>query len=114
MSTTHKRAIDGGILTTSVSTGYTTPTSSKFKIHRLSFTNYHAASDATISVYLVPSGATASGRYKVASDHFITNDSTFICYAAEGQVLEEGGTIQYISNVANAITAVCSGVEVTV
>jgi len=113
MSTTYTRAIEGDILGTTVSTGYTVGTALKFIIHNLSFTNYHAAADAVISVYLVPSGKTATDDFKVASDHLIFNDKTWRCYAAEGQVLDAGGTIQYISDTEVAVTAVCSGVEIT-
>jgi len=66
-----------------------------------------------ISVYLVPSGETATDAYKVASDRTIRNDETLPCYSAIGQVLDAGGTIQYISDTPVAVTAVCSGVEIT-
>ena len=114
MSTTHKRAIEGDTLETTVSTGHTVAAAVKFVIHKLAFTNYHDGADAVISVYLVPSGGTAEDKYKVASDQDVFNDETWTCHAAEGQTLDAGGTIQYISNVGSAVTAVCSGVEITV
>lgn len=113
MSTVPKRAIEGDILTTSITTGYTVGTALKFVVHRLAFTNYHDAADAVINVYLVPKDKTAIDDYKVASDKLILNNKTWNCYACEGQVLDAGGTIQYQSDTPVAVTVVCSGVEVT-
>ncbi len=107
------RAIEGDILGTTVKTGFTVASSVKVVIHNLALTNFSPAADTTVSVYLVPKGQTAQPQYKVASDLLIYHDQTKIVHGAIGQVLHEGGTIQYIADVPNSVTAVCSGIEVS-
>jgi len=113
MSTTHKRVISGDVVGTEITTGYTVPSAVVFIIHRLTFTNYHASANATLDVYLVPSGASFADRYKISDDKIVLNSRTFICYEAEGHALNAGDKIQYITNTSTALTGFCSGVEIT-
>lgn len=114
MSTVYKRVIAGTSLTTSNVAVYTVGTSLKLVIHRLAFTNYHPAANGKINVYLVPSGQSPANKYKVVSDYTVLNDRTFVCNAAEGQVLDAGGSIYVVCDTPDCVTVVGSGVEITV
>ncbi len=110
MSTTFNRFIDGETITASVSTGYTAGTGLTAVIHKLAITN-RESSDITVTIYLVPTG-TASNDNLVANQQTIAPNDTWICVAAEEQVLEAGGTIQYICDTPDAASVICSGIEI--
>lgn len=112
MSTTYKQLIDGTYVTAAISTGYTVPTSVTSQIHRLTFSNSHTA-QVTVTVYLVGSGDTVSNAKLIANAHPLGAKETWSCPDAEGQVLEAGGTLQFIASTTNVVGCRCSGVEIT-
>ena len=113
MSTEFKRLIPGETVQASVHIGYTAPSSRTAQIHKLTFAN-RTSSDATITVYLVPAGASLSNDYLIANARTVPANDAWSCPDAEGHILQAGGTIRYVSNMPDSLNAVCSGVEVTV
>lgn len=112
MSATFTRLVDGEVLSTSVTTGYTVDTGLITQIHKMSFTNT-AGARVPVTVYLVPAGETASDTYIIADAHSVDGMKTWSCPDVEGQVLNAGDTIQWKAASANSITAIASGVEIT-
>lgn len=112
MSTTFKKFVGGEVLGTSASTGYTAPTGIISVVGKASFTNT-SSGEVAITVYVVPSGQSASDTYIIADAKVLQIRQTWSCPDIEGQVINAGGTIQYFCNTASAVTAIISGVEIT-
>ena len=110
MSSTYKRLIDGGYVPAVTGAGYTA--TARTVIHKMTFTNKEATA-ATVTIYLVPSGSSASNAYAVANQHSIASEETWSCPDVEGHVLDTGDTIEYFCNTPTAVAVVCSGVEIT-
>ena len=72
-----------------------------------------SASDATISVYLVPSGGTAGDSNIVLKNKSINPGDTYSITEAMGHVLEAQDSIVTIASVASAISLKASGREIT-
>lgn len=111
MTTTPKRIVDGSQLTTSAATYYTS-TGVKTRIDAMALTNT-TASAATATVYLVPSGGSASASNCVLSAKSINAGDTYIVPGAIAQWLEAGGTLQALASANTTISIVASGVQFT-
>jgi hypothetical protein len=101
----------GSQLTTSAATYYTAPTLTKAIIQRMAFTNTTAGA-VTVTAHLVTSGGSASASNTIASAYSLAAGETWICAAAERQVLEPAGFIQALASANTAITIIVSGIEV--
>lgn len=108
MANTAKRLVSGSVLTAVAATYYTTPASTRVIIRRMVLYNSTAAAVAC-AVNLVPSGGAAAVANRVKAPTLAAGESLTIT-EAEGQVLEEGGTIQALGL---GVTLMASGVEVT-
>lgn len=108
MANTPKRLVDGSALTGAAVVYYTTPASARAIIRRMVLHNSTAAPVAC-AVHLVASGGSATTSNRVKAPTLAAGESMTIT-EAEGQVLEEGGTIQASGL---GVTIVSSGVEVT-
>lgn len=108
MANTPKRLVDGSVLTGAAATYFTASASTRVIIRRMTLMNTTAGVVAC-TVYLVPSGGTATTANEVSAPILAAGESRTIT-EAEGQVLEAGGTIQALGL---GVTLVASGVEVT-
>lgn len=112
MAVTNKRIIPGLQLTTSAATYYTAPGSTKCVIKRLAFCN-SSGGVVTVTVHLVANAGSATAANMITSAKSLASGETWICSAAEGQVLEQGGTVQALASVGASVSIVGSGVEIT-
>ena len=102
MSVTPK-TITAAQLTASAATYYTAPANTRSIIKKLTFTNTSGGA-LTVTVYLVPSGGTASATNTLVSAQSIGAGECWECYPAQGQVLQTGGTLQANASAATSIT----------
>ncbi len=100
-------------LTASAATYYTTPAGARSIIKALSFTNTSASTTYTVTVYLVPSGGSASASNVIADTKAIAPKETWICNAALNEVLEAGGTLQALASIAAIVTMQGAVMEIT-
>ncbi len=113
MSTSLKRLINGELLTAGVTTGYESPSSVTTRVLKYTATN-RSSSEAEITVYLVPSGGSASDDNVVCRMKKIPAGETHSLHAVEGHVIEAGGTLRHFANELNAISVVSSGTQTSV
>lgn len=111
MSITANNIIPSAQLSASAATYYTAPANTRTIIKKLTFTNTTGTARA-VTVYLVPSGGTASDSNTITSTQSVPAHSTWECYEAEGHVLETGGFIQALADSATSVTVRGSGLEV--
>lgn len=107
------RIIDGETVPTTTAVAYTAPSAVSTVIHRMSLSNY-STSTAMVTIYLVPSGQSLKNDYLVCRNKVIPVDESRTCYEVEGQVIEASGTLQYVCDMPDSVSAVCSGVELAV
>ena len=107
-----KQIISPQQLSASTLTLYTVPSNRTTVITRISFTNT-TTTDRFVNLWLVPTGNTAADENQIIDELFIAAGETFSPSDVEGQVLPTGNTIQAQAEVANAITVIGSGNEVT-
>lgn len=112
MAITGKTLVGGSQLTASAVTYYTAPTSTRTQIQAMTLTNTTAGA-ITATVYLVPSGGSASDSNTVLSAKSIAADESYKVIEAIGQWLEAGATIQALAGSATSISLVASGIEVS-
>jgi len=97
------RTITAAQLTATAATYYTAPANTKSIIKKLTFTNTTAGA-LTVTVYLVPSGGTASATNTLVSAQAIGAGECWECYQAAGQVLQAAGFIQALASAATSIS----------
>jgi hypothetical protein len=97
------RTITAAQLTTAAAVYYTAPANTKSLIKKLTFTNTTTGA-LTVTVYLVPNGGTPGATNILISAQPIAAGETWECFAAEGQVLQVGGTLQALASAATSIT----------
>lgn len=107
MALSIKRLVPGSILTGSAATYYTCP-SSKYAILKSLTVANSTASAVSVSLYLVPDGATASAAYLIRPPRLVDVNESYTCPEAVNQVLEGGGTIQAVGS---GLTLIVSGAE---
>lgn len=112
MHRTPARFVDGSLLTTSAATYYTAPANTVATIAACTLTNSSGAS-VSATVYLVPSGGSASGANMVLSARTLTAGESLNVAGAIGQNLPAGGTLQALASSGGAISLVASGYETT-
>ena len=110
MAVTNKRLIEGAALTASASALYAAPAKARTIIKRLTLANCGAL-PASVTVYLVPPSGSAGDASTAVKARTLAAGETWICGAAEGHVLESGGSIQAVADAAG-VTLMASGVEV--
>lgn len=81
-------------------------------IDKFTVTNTSGA-NATLSVNLVASGATAGDGNLVLKSRTVTPGETYLCPEVVGQTLESGGFVSTLSSAAGSLTISASGREVT-
>lgn len=110
MSVTPK-TITAAQVAASATAYYTAPTNTRSVIKKLTFTNTTAGA-LTVTVYLVPSGGTASATNTLVSARTIGAGETYECFEAQGQVLQAAGMLQALASAATSISIQGSVVEV--
>jgi hypothetical protein len=105
-----KRLVDGSQLTTSAATYYTTPANTLTTISACTLTNTSAGA-VTATVYLVPSGGSATTSNVILSARTLAAGESFNVGSAIGQTLAAGGTLQALAGTATAVALVASGYE---
>ena len=104
-----KRLVDGSQIAASATTYYTA-TNVKTRIDALSLTNT-AATAINVTIYLVPSGGSASDSNIVLDARSVPAGGTYIPPGVIGQWIEAGGTLRAFASSATSVTLVASGVE---
>lgn len=99
-------------LNASITTLYTVPDNRNTVITRISLTNT-TTTDRFVNLWLVPNGGTAQDDNKIIDQQFVAASETFSPSDVEGQIIPENSTIEAQAEVANAITVIGSGNEVT-
>ncbi|MEY4345873.1 MAG: hypothetical protein RL032_1705 [Pseudomonadota bacterium] len=105
-----KRLVDGSQLTTSAATYYTAPSNTLTTISACTLTNTTAGA-VTATVYLVPSGGSATTSNVILSARTLAAGESFNVGSAIGQTLAAGGTLQALAGSATSIALVASGYE---
>jgi hypothetical protein len=99
-------------LATTIAAIYTAPTGTKAVTKRAILTNT-TGSAATVLVHIVASGGSVTDGNMALNQVSVPAGETLIASELEGQVIEEGGSIQAQASVSGTITAIISGVEIT-
>lgn len=99
-----------GRLGTSADVLYTNSSGSPCAIINAVFCNT-SSSPATITIYHVPSGSSATGSTTVISAKRVEEGDTYMATELVGMVVESGGGIYGLSSVDGVITADISGFE---
>lgn len=107
-----RKIIPGSVLGTGATTYYTAPANTRCLIKKLTFTNVSSAA-VLVTVYLVPSGGAAGDANTIRKQKTVAPLDVFECFEAENQVVEAGGFIQALADVASDITIQGSGIELT-
>jgi len=105
-----KRLVDGSQLTVAAVTYYTTPVNTLTTISACTLTNTTAGA-LTATLYLVPSGGSATTSNCILSARTIAAGESFNVGSAIGQTLPAGGTLQGLASAATSIAIVASGYE---
>jgi hypothetical protein len=108
---TIQRLIEGSQIGTGIATYYAVPDNTRTKITILTVTNTTGTA-RTVTIHLVPSGATASAANMVVSARNVAAGQSLVLPEA-AHVLESGGSIQALASNASALTLMASGAEVT-
>lgn len=111
MTMTPTRLVNGSQIAASATTYYTA-SDGKTRIDACALTNTTAGA-VTVTMYLVPSGGSASASNCILSARSIPAGTTFNVTSAIGQWLDTGGTLQALASSATSVTLVASGVVYT-
>lgn len=112
MSVAAKCLINSKYAANSVATEYTAPASTRVIVDKFTATNIDSSS-RTLSVYLVPSGDSASDANLVLDSVSIAANTCRDCTELKNQILNAGDTIQVLASASSNINIRASGREVT-
>ena len=107
---TPKRLSGPALLTTSAAPAYTVPAGITGVLKQVVFNNITAAS-ATVTMHVVPNGATVVTSNQVVSQLSLAGYSQLIWTA--DIPLNPGDAIHLLASVTNTITATSSGIEIS-
>ena len=111
MAYTEKRVVAGSLLTASAATYYTVPSQARTIVKEMTFVNTDSSTTYTFTLYIVPSGGSASDsnvEFKtVTLQPLETKIFSRTC------VMEAGSTVQALASSATKIAFSVSGVERT-
>jgi hypothetical protein len=108
---TPEKIIPGSQLTGSAATYYTAPANTRTIITSMSLCNTTATA-RTVTIYLIPSGGSASDSNTIVKNCLVPAYDTRVVYEAQRQVIKTAGFIQALADSASAVTLQASGVEV--
>jgi len=107
-----KRLVDGSQLTAAAATYYTALPNTLMTVSACTLTNTTAGA-ITATLYLVPSGGSASASNCILSARNLAAGESFNVGTAIGQTIPAGGTLQALASAAASIALVASGYETT-
>lgn len=81
-------------------------------IDKFTITN-NGASNASLSVNLIPQSGSASNANRVVAERFVAPGESYTCPELVGQVLAPGGFISTLASAATTLTISASGREIT-
>lgn len=99
-------------LGSAATTVYAASAGSAARIDKATFCNTTGAA-ATLTVYIVPPGGAPGAGTTIVSAVNVGANSTYVSPELPGHVLGPGYSLQALSSVANAITALVSGTVVS-
>lgn len=108
-----KRLIDGSQVAATATTYYPVPANTKTTISAMTAVNTTGTA-RTLTVYLVPSGSSASASNTILTEKTIPARGTYNVMEAIGQTMEASGSIQALADSAGAVTLIASGYETNV
>lgn len=110
-----KAIIDSAQLTNAAATYYTTPANTKCEIRKITFVNT-SASAVTVTVYLIPSGGTATDTTTIKKSKALApagfNGDSWSCSESVGHCLNAGGFIQAICSANTSVSVRGTGLEI--
>jgi len=109
MTTTATKLVAGSQLTGSAATYYTAPSLTTAVVKAMTLANTTGGAVAC-TVYLVPSGGSATAANTIISGRSVAAGETYNCPEAVNQVLPAGATIQALGL---NVTLQVSGVQIT-
>jgi len=112
MSIRLKRLFDPYQVATSSGVKYTSPSSVRTRIDKLSFCNT-SASSCWVSVWILPTGGSAADSTAVTDEKAIAPGQTWVDTNAIGLVMEPGDELHLKAQTATAVTAHASGTQVS-
>lgn len=111
---TPKKLFAPAQLTGSSAVYYTVPLNVKTIIKKLTFTNpVSSAAARLVTVYLVPSGGSASDTTTLISQKSVAIGETWECFQIENHIIESQDTIRAFADAATDVTIMGSGLEIT-
>ncbi len=111
MAITVKQLIPAQYAQNSTTTEYTA-TNCKAIIDKFTATNISSA-NLTFSVYVIPSGGSASNDEKIIDDQTVLVGQCYKCPELVGHVVDVNGFIAVVCSDASALTIFSSGREIT-
>lgn len=107
---TEKQIVDGDFISDSAAAIFTA--TAKTRVSAFSVTNTDTSA-ITISLYVVPDGATLGPEHLLAKDLVIGAGLTKIPHQILNQVIPAAGTIQAVASTADKAAVIASGFEIT-
>lgn len=99
------------MLTNASALYYTVPAFAKVRIQKLTLNNTDTA-PRTVTIYLVPSGGSASNTNALVLNYPISAGYTLDLQEAAGQTLEAGTSIYALADTGAVVSIRCSALEV--
>lgn len=111
---TPKKLFAPAQLTNAAATYYTVPGNTRTIIKKLTFTNpVSSAAARLVTVYLIPSGGSASDTTTITSQKAVAIGQSWECFEAENHILNPGDFLQAFADAGTDVTIMGSGLEVT-
>lgn len=112
MTVTAKCLLEAKFASDSATTEYTAPLNTKAIIDKFTATNTDSGA-VTITIYIVPSGGSASDSNMIVKTKSISAAETFDFSVLQNQILNTGDFIRVVASVASKMVIRISGREVT-
>lgn len=112
MTVTAKCLLEAKYASDSATTEYTAPLNTKAIIDKFTATNVDSGA-VTITVYIVPSGGTATDSNMIIKAYSISAGATQDFSSLQNQILNTGDFISILASVASKMVIRISGREVT-
>lgn len=112
MTITPIQLVAGQYLTGSAAVYYTS-TNIKTRIDKATLSNSDASTAHTVTVYLVPSGASPGASNIVIVQRSIASKITYHCPELVGHILSPGDTLQAFADTTNEVSFAAAGVTIS-
>lgn len=112
MTVTAKALIQAKYASSSVATEYTAAINTRVIIDKFTATNTDASA-VTLSVYIVPSGGSASSSNLILTNYSVAAGATFDASMLQNQILNAGDFVAVVAGTASKLVIRMSGRELT-